>query len=429
MGRYPCNRYLGRYLGAPLQNDRGAVLVITIFVVALVTILVLEYHYDAAVEIELAENHANDAKAYHLAIAGLNFAQAVLANDTNAYDAPNELWYNLEAFGCIAPNELLTLAKTFIESQVKLGDDTPEETLSESEPDTQACVALKIVDENRKLPINNILDESGLETPWAGIATELLTAAWDGEESRDLPADAIGAVMDWIDRSEGNTRGGGVGGEDDYYQTLDPPYKTPGRKIEVPGELRLIRFFTCERLAKLFDDVECAQIPNLDLGTNLYFSTFDHRVNINTAHPSLLLAMTNNDEACLEDIEAKRSPADDQPQLFAEPFKTDEDMENLTCLKEEVRDLPELQTKVRSDNSAEPEPYIPSDSLAVSSTHFRVEAQATIDGQVNKKVVAVFHRESAGAAGSQADEHVPKWFTLKLNKQARQDTQESPLYN
>ncbi len=403
-------------LSAPLRNDQGAVLVITIFVVALVTILVLEYHYDAAVEIELAENHANDAKAYQLAIAGLNFARAVLANDTNEYDASNELWYNLEAFGCIAPNELLTLAKTFIESQVKLGEDSPDEQSSASEATTQACVALKIVDENRKLPLNNILDESEIETHWSGIATELLNAVWDGEESRDLPEDAIGAVMDWIDRSEGNTRAGGVGGEDDYYQTLEPPYKTPGRKMEVPGELRLIRFFTCERLAKFFNDVECAQLPNLDLGTNLYFSTFDHQqVNINTAHPSLLLAMTNNNETCLEDIETKRSPADDQPQLLAEPFKTTADMDNLECLKDPINDLPELQTKVRTANAPDPQPYVALDSLAVTSSYFRVESHALIDGQANKKVVAVFYREPPGAAGSQADDNdLPKMVYFKI---------------
>lgn len=400
-------RQLWQRIGAPLNNDRGAVLVITIFVIALVTILVLEYHYDAAVEIELAETHANDAKAYELAMAGLNFAQAVLAYDTNAYDAPNELWHNLETFGCIAPGDFLTLAKTFIESQVKLGDDTPEEPPAPEAP-LPACVALKIVDENRKLPINRILDESQVETYWAGIATQLLSVVWEDEESRDLPADAIGAVMDWIDRGEGNTRGGGVGGEDDYYQTLEPPYKTPGRNIEVPGELRLIRFFTCERLAKLFDNIECAQIPNIDLGTNLYFSTFDHeRINVNTAHPSILLAMTNNSETCLEEIETQRAPADDQPQLLAEPFKEDADIDNLACLQDPVTDLPELQTKVREPNAPDPEPYIPSDSLGISSTYFRVESQAVIDGQINKKVVAVFYREPGSSSGPAGDDREP----------------------
>lgn len=402
MGRHVWQRF-----GAPLGNDRGTVLVITIFVVALVTILVLEYHYDAAVEIELAETHANDAKAYQLAVAGLNFAQAVLANDTNDYDAPNELWHNLETFGCIAPSDLLTLAQTFIESQVKLGEDTPPEPPT-PESALPACVALKIVDENRKLPINRILeDEPEIETYWAGMATQLLDVVWEGEESRDLSADAIGAVMDWIDKGDGNTRGGGVGGEDDYYETLEPPYKTPGRKIEVLGELRLIRFFTCERLAKFFDDIECAQLPNTDLGNNLYFSTFDHeRININTAHPSILLAMTNS-ETCLEEIETKRTPAEDQPQLLIEPFKADEDVDSLACLQNPVTDLPELQTKVRSANSPEPDPYIPADYLGISSTYFRVESQAVIDGQINKKVIAVFYREPGRATGAPGDNREP----------------------
>ena len=396
-------RHLWQRIGAILNNDRGAVLVITIFVVALVTILVLDYHYDAAVEMELAEHHANDTKAYHLAMAGLNFAKAILASDTNAYDAPNELWYNLETFGCIAPGDLMTLAQTFIESQLKLGADSPEEPPA-SELAPQACVALKIVDEDRKLPINRILDESEIETPWSGIATQLLRVLWEGEESRDLPEDAIGAVMDWIDTGDGSTRGGGVGGEDDYYQTLEPPYKTPGRKIEVPGELRMIRFFTCERLAKLFDGVACDQIPNMDLGTNLYFSTFDHDlININTAPPALLLAMTGNNEICLEDIELKRNPAADQPQLLVEPFKTEADMGSLSCLQEGgvPIDLPKLQTEVRSPNAPPVPDYQPSQSLSVTSTYFRVESQAIIDGQVNKKVVAVFRREPGGIFGNQ----------------------------
>jgi type II secretory pathway component PulK len=367
----------------------------------LVTILVLEYHYDAAVEIELAENYANDVRAYELAMSGLQFAKAVLANDTNEYDAPNELWYNLESFGCMPPNELLSMAKTFIESQFKIGQDRPEEPpASESPP--QACVALKIVDENRKLPINRILDESEVETHWSGIATQLLRLIWEGEGSRDLPEDAIGAVIDWIDKGDGSTRAGGVSGEDDYYQTLVPPYKTPGRKIEVPGELRMIRFFTCERLAKLFDGVECAQIPNMDLGTNLYFSTFDYeRVNINTAPPNLLLAMTNNSETCLEEIETKRHPANDQPQLLVESFKTTADMDDLTCLKDAVTGLPELQTKVQASNAPNPDPYVPGDFLEISSTYFRVESLAVLDGQVNKRVVAVFYRNGGRGAGNQ----------------------------
>ena len=66
-----------RYRG----QEQGLALVLTLFVVALVTILVLEFHFDAAVEIDLAMNYANDVQAYHLALAGVRFAQALLGQD------------------------------------------------------------------------------------------------------------------------------------------------------------------------------------------------------------------------------------------------------------------------------------------------------------------------------------------------------------
>ena len=69
-----------RYRG----HEQGLALVLTLFVVALVTILVLEYHFDAAVEIDLAVNYANDVQAYHLALAGVRFAQALLERDDPA---------------------------------------------------------------------------------------------------------------------------------------------------------------------------------------------------------------------------------------------------------------------------------------------------------------------------------------------------------
>src|SRR5437899_12730025 len=78
-----------------LSNERGIALVITLFVVALVTVLVLEYHFDAAVELDLAANYANDVQAYHLALAGVRFAQALLQRDDPKADGPEDEWYNL----------------------------------------------------------------------------------------------------------------------------------------------------------------------------------------------------------------------------------------------------------------------------------------------------------------------------------------------
>jgi len=96
-----------RYRG----HEQGLALVLTLFVVALVTILVLEFHFDAAVEIDLAMNYANDVQAYHLALAGVRFAQALLERDDPAVDGPDDSWYKLGLVpACFAPQQLLELA-------------------------------------------------------------------------------------------------------------------------------------------------------------------------------------------------------------------------------------------------------------------------------------------------------------------------------
>jgi len=86
-------------------------LVLTLFVVALVTVLVLEYHFDASVELDLAANYASDVQAYHLAMAGVRFAQALLQQDDPKTDGPDDLWYKLGLVPvCFAPQQLLALA-------------------------------------------------------------------------------------------------------------------------------------------------------------------------------------------------------------------------------------------------------------------------------------------------------------------------------
>ena len=76
--------FLHHTAGPEVRNERGIALVIVLFVVALVTVLVLEYHFDAAVELDLAANYASDVQAYYLALAGVRMAQALLQADTDA---------------------------------------------------------------------------------------------------------------------------------------------------------------------------------------------------------------------------------------------------------------------------------------------------------------------------------------------------------
>src|SRR5215510_12729708 len=151
-------------------NERGLALVITLFVVALVAVLVLEYHFDAAVELDLAANYANDVQAYHLALAGVRFAQALLERDNAKSDGPENDWYKLGLVpACFAPQQLLDLAAAAGgEGLVAAGSEAKGLTLTDRQrEDTSAgdvgCVSLRITDENSKLPINALMPPAGAE--------------------------------------------------------------------------------------------------------------------------------------------------------------------------------------------------------------------------------------------------------------------------
>ena len=156
-----------RYRG----QEQGLALVMTLFVVALVTILVLEYHFDASVEIDLAMNYANDVQAYHLALAGVRFAQALLQQDDPKADGPDDSWYKLGLVpACFSPQQLLELATAGPGRGA--ADRQGRDTKASAQPSTIArdvsqgdvgCVSLRITDENSKLPINALMPPNGDE--------------------------------------------------------------------------------------------------------------------------------------------------------------------------------------------------------------------------------------------------------------------------
>ena len=166
-----------RYRG----QEQGIALVLTLFVVALVTVLVLEYHFDASVEIDLATNYASDVQAYHLALAGVRFAQALLQQAPKDTNGLEDIWYQLGRVpACFSPQQLLELATA------GLGEGLPTEgrdartVLSQRVADPRAeeigqggagCVSLRITDENSKLPINALMPPNGDENqpPSAGM--------------------------------------------------------------------------------------------------------------------------------------------------------------------------------------------------------------------------------------------------------------------
>jgi general secretion pathway protein K len=234
-----------------------------------------------------------------------------------------------------------------------------------------ACVRLNIVDEARKLPINALVDKNTdtIDEDWRQIFETFFT-------NFEINTDAANALVDWIDLSPGHLEGGA---EDDYYEALEQPYTTPDRPIQVPGELRLVRHFDCETLAKLFPGRECKDMASIDLGRNNYLTPYSDspetaRVNLNTATEEVLRALTQN-PACVEEILEKRilDKSSNVPgQVISEPIK----------------DITQLAT-CTSPNFAK--------VAGVSSAYFRIESQGEVGGRIKKKIVAVLKRSGQEA--------------------------------
>jgi general secretion pathway protein K len=353
-----------------LSDRRGVALIITLFIVALVTILVLEYHFDASVEIDLAANYGADVQAYHLAVSGINFARALLQRDNPQVDGPDDQWYKLGLFPvCFPPQQLLALAEEAEgEAASLLSPDSSQET-SDTTDDDAGCVVLRIIDEQSKLPINALLPDGSSQEPnstWYTIFLEFFT-------SFEIDEEALNALVDWIDPDDEPRDIGGA--ENEYYEGLESPYKTSNRPLRVPGELRLVRGFDYDTLAKLFPGHTPEDMGDIDLGTNTYLTVFGTaKVNLNTANEVVLQTLlgglqgdSGSTAALVDEIITRRG----EGQLE----RIDEDL------------IPDSQLRTQLARVAD-----------VKSTHFRVESVGVV-GIVQKKAVAVLERTDQGNIG------------------------------
>jgi type II secretory pathway component PulK len=382
-------------------------LVMTLFVVALVTVLVLEYHFDASVEIDLAMNYANDVQAYHLALAGVRFAQALLQQAPKDTNGPEDTWYKLGLVpACFSPQQLLELATAGLgdglpaegrDAKTALFQRVADHRVEEIGQGGEGCVILQIADEDSKLPINALMPPNGDDDqpppePWRSVFQRFF-------ESFKIDPEVVDALADWLDTGD-NPRGTG-GAETSYYQRLPIPYAPPNGPMRTPGELRLVKGLDdVETLAKLFPGATLEAVADLDLGSNKYLTPFGAeptqtgtqtgtrtgsqanpqtstqtaKVNVNTAYPEVLRALIagvqtggqttrSNAEGVVEEIVAKRQ---------------EKKLKNLN----EVVQGADLTALGRVAD--------------VKSTHFRIESTGVV-GIVQKKIVAVLKRDAQQA--------------------------------
>lgn len=228
-----------------LSNQRGAVLLLVLVVVALLSALLTDWAFSTLVDMRLTETFRDSNRAYYLARGGVEVGRELLNIDTNDFDAPTEMW----------------------------GVGVPSYPVSD-----EAMVSITIVDEDGRFNLNKVVlgeDADVSMRPRFVLLLENLGVAKSEAETLSE------ALVDWIDSNDriyyGKTGGNG-GAENSWYQGLTPPLACKNKPLDTVDELRMIKGFTPEIVERLAPLVTVAGVTGVT------------KLNVNTAPREVLLA-------------------------------------------------------------------------------------------------------------------------------------------
>lgn len=251
------------------HDKRGAVLVITIWIILILVLLAISIGRRTSIELKLLRYHLSRTRAFYLAKAGLEriFQEKIVDADKD-YDTLNESWSNKlndqgkEEFKDFAlGNGKFTVKYDYYES----GDKEPKTLYG-------------MQDEQSKLNINKILDDVD---KGANELKILLENILKDEASADAEV-LTDKFIDWIDEDVVPVS---TKGKEDYSQKAIVPKSMPLDRLE---ELLMIDGFTPEIFSLLSN----------------YITVYgDGHININTAPEAVLVALgftTNEAEAIIE---------------------------------------------------------------------------------------------------------------------------------
>jgi len=189
-------------------QQRGVVLIVVLWVMALLAVIVLSFGQAMRVEMQISHSYTDRLKALELAKSGIARAMADLAADATDYDDFDDPWYsNEEEY-----------------REVALGDGTY--TLLNIGYEDDSAPSFGLVDEAAKINFNTATREMLSSLPGMDYAI----------------ADAI---IDWRDEDDIQEP---EGAESEYYESLDPSYFCKNAPFETVEELLLVAGVTREIL-------------------------------------------------------------------------------------------------------------------------------------------------------------------------------------
>lgn len=240
------------------KDQRGAVLVVVLWVVVAISLLALSFSGSVRTEVDAARNIVEQKQAYYMARAGIEYSAYRLLEMQSAF------------FGAQS-NQQLQLDAT----------RPPVLTGRFSLELADGGVDVDVTDESGKVNVNMAPDNL--------IFNVLLMIGVPGQLA-DVITDSIG---DWIDPDDLIRP---FGAEGQYYASLELPYPVKNGFLDVPEELMLIQGITPEIYfgRKTTNDVgESVEL----YGLQHYFTTFGavNRIDVNSAPIPVLAAIPGLD--------------------------------------------------------------------------------------------------------------------------------------
>ncbi len=321
------------------QENRGAVLLVVLWVMVGMSLLALSFSVAIRTEVDAARNVVDQKQSYYMARAGIEYATyKIIESQMGEFQQQG-----VKGFESIPPVFTGWL-------RLPLGQGSAE---------------VEIIDETGKINVN--LAPSHL------LYNLFLFVGLDGQQA-DVITDSID---DWRDPDDLYRHNGA---ESDYYQSAPEPYWPKNGLLDVPEELLLIRGITPEIYYGRKGVTEAGERVEF-YGLQKYLTTFSHvnRINVNSAAIPVLAAIPGLDYDTAVRIYSMRQQA---------PFKDVGDI---------MKSIPGMATNVGSYLSTDRSnifSLISTGSLGHSRVVSRIRSVVQVGGTGQKGYSILYWNES-----------------------------------
>ncbi len=212
------------------KDEKGLALITVLAVIAILSILVLEFSSSVLVDLDISSNFRDRTQAEYNARAGLQYAIKVLRDDDPVVDSLQDPWAE--------PHEIFI--GDLIKHYKDVDDEEDEESYFDEEEKPEPVdkdlgkAYILIIDEERKLNINRIMANTLVPSPEYREIVESLLRNLDYPEL-DVE-NLVENIIDWIDDNDD-----GTAEESTYYEHLEKPYEPKSAPINSIYEMLLIK--------------------------------------------------------------------------------------------------------------------------------------------------------------------------------------------